>query len=636
MPPIKLQTFGGIQPLLDARLLPESGAQVAHNCVLERGTIVPYRAPLALQTVPAGTRSVYLYRDAWLTWTGDVRAVAGPLADDQFQRLYFTGDGVPKVRGLVNGVERTFPLGIPKPAAAPAVTVRTRTTEGWTRSWHYFFEEPDGTQKDAGDLTEGTDVTVVTAGTEYRVASPPARSTASDRAKFVLYADGYRVGGSSLLLGRVYPQVSNYRGNSDLYVDGAKVSARQTTRDGVVTFKLDYDTSESSRYTVDRSWVFTYVSAWGEEGPPSDPTDVTTVNPNQEVMLSGMGSTSPSGYNIAKKRIYRTVTGDAGTDFQFIAEIDVSAASFVDTVADQDAAEALPSDLWYAPPEDLTGLVALAGEFLAGYSGKTVWFSEVAQPHAWPSAYSLTVDHPIRGLAVSGSTLAVLTTREPFIIDATDPQNTSMAKVPNPQGCVSARSAVEFGGAVFYASADGLVQLSGLTAVVVTASYFQKEQWLALKPETMQAVVFDDRLYLFAEATTLVLWFASDGIQIVTVEDLATAAWRDADNDRLVYVAGTTLNEFSPESGAARTVRWRGREYAAQRPVDFGVARVVADTYPVTLRLFANGVEKVSRQMTHDRAVRLPQTRPEKFWTIEVEGPSAIREVLVGRSMTEL
>lgn len=636
MPPIKLQTFGGIQPLLDARLLPEYGAQVALNCNLEQGTIKPYRLPATVQAVPAGTRSVFLYRGAWLTWTGDVRAVLGPLAEDQFQRLYFTGDGVPKIRGLLGTTERTFPLGIPKPSAAPAVQVRTRTTEGWTRQWHYFYEEPDGTQKDAGDLTEGTDVEVVTAGTEYSLASIPARVTASKLAKFVLYADGYRVGGSSLLLGRVYPRISDYRGNSDLYVDGAKVSARQTTRDGVVTFKLDYDTSEASRYTVDRSWVFTYVSSWGEEGPPSDPTDVTPVNPNQEVVLTGLGSTSPSGYSIAKKRIYRTVTGDAGTDFQFIAEIDVTVGSFVDTVADQDAAEALPSDVWYAPPEDLGGLVAMAGEFLAGFSGKTVWFSEVAQPHAWPSGYSLTVDYPIRALAVSGSTLAVLTTREPFIIQAPDPQNTSMMKVPSPQGCVSARSAIEFGGAVFYASPDGLVQLSGLTAVVVTANHFTKDQWQALKPETMQAVVFDDRLYLFAEATTLILWFQSDGIQIVTVEDLATGAWRDDENDRLVYINGTSLLEFSPENGAPRTVRWRGRQYVSPRPIEFGVGRVTADTYPVTLRLFADGIEKLARTMTSDKAVRLPVLRASKFWTIEVEGPSVIREVLLGRSMSEL
>lgn len=95
---IALQTFGGQRPRIDARHLSPIEAQTARNCKLWEGTLLPwYRPTVAEVTVnPGPTSSIYRFSDGgyWLHWNRDVDAVRGPIAGTQ--RLYWTGDGVPK------------------------------------------------------------------------------------------------------------------------------------------------------------------------------------------------------------------------------------------------------------------------------------------------------------------------------------------------------------------------------------------------------------------------------------------------------------------------------------------------------------------------------------------------------------
>ena len=95
---IALQRMGGQRPRLHARKLEPWEAQVAVNCKLWQGTLAPWYPPLLAQTAvkPGPIRSIYRFSDAgyWLHWNTDVDVVRGPIAGSQ--RLYWTGDGVPK------------------------------------------------------------------------------------------------------------------------------------------------------------------------------------------------------------------------------------------------------------------------------------------------------------------------------------------------------------------------------------------------------------------------------------------------------------------------------------------------------------------------------------------------------------
>lgn len=96
---IKLTGFAGEAPRIAPRLLPETGAQIARSVRLEDGKLSPFRS-LAKITVltppPAGiVKTIYRFLGTWLHWTTVVHAAPGPVATD---RLYYTGDGVPKMR----------------------------------------------------------------------------------------------------------------------------------------------------------------------------------------------------------------------------------------------------------------------------------------------------------------------------------------------------------------------------------------------------------------------------------------------------------------------------------------------------------------------------------------------------------
>src|SRR3974390_593113 len=86
--------------------------------------------------------------------------------------------------------------------------------------------------------------------------------------------------------------------------------------------------------TETRSYVYTFVTAYGEEGPPSNPTTATGTTGTWA--LSAMSTSGWSGSrNITKQNIYRTVPGSTG--FFFVAQQNL-ASTYSDTSLDTDIA----------------------------------------------------------------------------------------------------------------------------------------------------------------------------------------------------------------------------------------------------------------------------------------------------------
>lgn len=115
MSTLKLIAFSGETPRLIPRLLPETGSQRAENVRLDNGGLTPFRKAKFTHTVTgldAGNiRTIYRHLDDWLAWPTDVNAAPGPVAQD---RLYYTGDGAPKMR--VSDV--VYDLAVPFPTVA--------------------------------------------------------------------------------------------------------------------------------------------------------------------------------------------------------------------------------------------------------------------------------------------------------------------------------------------------------------------------------------------------------------------------------------------------------------------------------------------------------------------------------------
>lgn len=101
---IDWRVFSGQRPRLSSRLLANDEAESAVNAKVWNGKLRAFqRSKDIFTTVKTGPiLSVFQYRfdgafTAWLHWATDVDVVTSPLAIDPNFRLYYTGDGKPKI-----------------------------------------------------------------------------------------------------------------------------------------------------------------------------------------------------------------------------------------------------------------------------------------------------------------------------------------------------------------------------------------------------------------------------------------------------------------------------------------------------------------------------------------------------------
>ncbi|MCE7797853.1 hypothetical protein LWE61_14975 [Sphingobium sufflavum] len=113
---IRIAAFTGEIPRLIPRLLPNSAAQAAENTKLENGAIMPVRRGRYAHHLDEPAQAIYLHGDEWLSWSVPVNVVPAPIAEN---RLYITGDGVPKVRAAGS----TYPLALQRPLTPPAAAL---------------------------------------------------------------------------------------------------------------------------------------------------------------------------------------------------------------------------------------------------------------------------------------------------------------------------------------------------------------------------------------------------------------------------------------------------------------------------------------------------------------------------------
>lgn len=201
-------------------------------------------------------------------------------------------------------------------------------------------------------------------------------------------------------------------------------------------------TGEDEADIVSRVYVYTLVSDLGEEGPPSPPSAVVDVKKGQSVTVSNLSAEAEDYRPVKLIRIYRTVTGTESAEFQFVAELEASETSFIDTVTDSDTGEVMPSRYWVPAPEGLSGLTSLPGNMFAGFKGNEIYVSEPGFPHAWPDGYSMSVPHKIMAMESTGNTLVVLTGANVHTITIDDPSLAVPSRLDGYLPCTSAAGVV--------------------------------------------------------------------------------------------------------------------------------------------------------------------------------------------------
>lgn len=628
-----LEKFGGMIPKLNPELLPEANGALADGCYLASGKIVPRESHKDIEAVAAGALSIYRRNGKWLSWLTDVDVVKSPVANDAFNRIYISGDGLPKVMGALDGEDKTFTLGVPAPVSAPVVSPQHKDEIRWLRTWQYQYEDPDGTVSQSGALVEGEyggqTINEVLSGQSYRMAALPAKiAGVSADAVFVAYFDAYTDSDIPTYLGRVYPDISLYRAQTDLYVEGALVSMAQVNGAGA-EFSLSFDTSRASDYTKERVYVYTWITAFGEESSPSDPSALVEVSPVQDAIISGLPTVAPEGYpNVVKKRLYRTVTLSGGTIYMMVADVDMAAAEYTDSLFESELLSILDTVDWLPPPDDLKGIGVTSNGVGFGFSGRTVYFSKPYYLHAWPAKYQFEAKSEIVAMLALENGVAVVTKDQPEVIQGDTPESMQRITLPVRQGCVSKRSAVLYRGGMAYATPDGIGMISGLSHTMITDPYFERADWQALGPYTMIGAEHNQELLMYSASASLIAGL-KDG-QIVSDEGTEpTAFFHDEDEDALYFVQGGRIKQWRGGAESV-TATWRSRTFVFSRPSAPISMQVHAAEYPVTVNFYAEGEKVLTLNMLNNKLRKLPVLRRTERWAFETVSAHTIRRITIG------
>ena len=394
-------------------------------------------------------------------------------------------------------------------------------------------------------------------------------------------------------------------------------------------------------------YVYTYVNSLGWESAPSPVSALVTRDNLGSTAISGFSAVPSGNYDIATIRIYRTQGSSTGTDFYFLREISIATANTVDD--NRTLGEILATNLWFPAPGVPTGgatsiteptlsnLTAMWNGMMSGISGNSVRICEPYTPYAWPATYEIIPpDSKPVGLGIFGQAMLVLTTGRPLIVQGSTPDGMDQQPLEIQQGCVAARSVVSMGSGVAWASEDGLCWYGQGGARVITNGIMLREDWQALVPSSIIGKMYEG-LYLgsyndgsgrkgfIIDPSGGGIYFLDTGYEAMHFDSL---------KDQLYVLTGANIGKW--DTGSSLTYRSRSKPFRQGSPINFAAAVVVANAYPVTFRLYADGALKHTQTVADRNIFRLPSGYRAFEFQIELEGTNPVQDAAIATSVEEL
>lgn len=391
------------------------------------------------------------------------------------------------------------------------------------------------------------------------------------------------------------------------------------------------------RQSRNMSYYYTWVNAYGEESAPSPPSEVGVAVSGQPVTISGMES-PPTDRPVSAKRLYRTFRGDsASAQFHLVAELAPSTTDYLDTVPDLASRQMCPSEGWSPPPSDLHSVVQHPGGFLVGCSGSDLCFSVPYRPHAWPEAWRVTLLSPLVALGVTDQSIVALTSTYPVLVTGNDPEAMAPHVRPAPQACVSARGVASLKSGVLYPSPDGLCFVSGGEVTVVTREILTRDQWQALNPASLFAVVHDGRYFGFysdaqGEPVGAFLFDPFDAEAMLRDIDVkATAAWSDPDSDGL-YLA-MKVDGYNRvmrfDSGELLRYAWKSKRFFVSIRENLSAARIEGDYPACPSRASVSTAQAENLRRVREAQAAYPgYVAAVEAWNAQKQGAEAVPDAL--------
>jgi hypothetical protein len=394
----------------------------------------------------------------------------------------------------------------------------------------------------------------------------------------------------------------------------------------------------TSTTTETRFYVYTYVSDKGEEGAPSPVSLQLTCKSDATVSITALTPAPAGNYGIDRIRVYRTQADSGGNaEFFFLREV-ISTATLT-TDDGRALGEVMPSTTWLTPPADLSGLTGLWYGMMAGITGNAVRVCEAYKPYAWPLAYEvMPADARPVALAVFGQALLVLTTGKPVLVTGGSPDALDSQPLEIAEACVSAASVVSFGHGVAWACPDGLAYYGAGGAKMITAGLMTRADWQAINPASIVGGVYEGAYLGFYTVGGVTKGFLIDPLQptgLYFTDIPGKAVFFDDLQDQLYVLDGVSIKKW--DAGAAMTATFTSKLFRTPRPTGFACAEVIADAYPVTFGLYADGVLKHTQTVASSTPFRLPSGFMAQTWQITLSTTGgAIQGAALAQSMKEM
>lgn len=662
---IAIRSFTGEFPRLPAHLLPENAASYADKCDFAHGELRPLKRVSLLETMVNTVLGLYTEDGLnFLTWNVDANAVRGPVLEDEFFRVYYTTPSGFRVTQRTQAVPTGGPpasswkVGVPKPTSAPTSSIGAAATlpDGVVLSWKFFYEA-NGTRYQEQTITP----TTVTLGREYTFTAPDidvldraedtddaplvdtivsetaeAFKATPDNAIPVVEITGTLPSGTQAF--KVYSTNSTFAENNDNgEINGLTVSL-SANPGGVTTVRFDY----GQGFQQTRAFVYTSVNLWNEESAPSEPL-LVTYDIMQVPTLTLPAVVTTDFVPVTRYRVYGSVSANTGdTDYQLVGEISTSGGSetFEVTTKPSSWGRLLETIGHEAPSQSLIGLVALPNGILCASKGNELHFCESYKPWAWNPENVIALQYGIKGKVVSGSSMVVTTTANPYIVSGSLPESMLERKLEAIQAGASKNGICDCGGFVVYVSNDGLVTVTGGQASLEMGQrFFTREDWRArynaAALEVMRLAFHDGCLIGYTPSSgSFVIRFDEAAGSMTQLSYLASpAGFMLPQTDSLYIAIGATINQFG--AGTALEADWRSKEFISATPVNYGAIQVVGSG-SIIITVIADDVTVKILSFTGNTVARLPAGFKARKWKVEVLTTGTVKEIYLAPTMAAL
>lgn len=539
----------GTIPLASPRVIGPNYAQIAQNCLINGGRLEPVRPSQGLQDAgQQGVQTLYQYRyretTAFMTWSTVVDVARSPTIDDSRGRIFFTGDGEPRMTTVADAVtgftgrlpHAWFVLGVVGAGSAPTVSVAGGSAPSEDRAYRWAW------YTQYGEEGEGSAATVASGPSDgtWNISSldaPPPNSGTVTGATSASGVATVQVDTTSGLFAGEYITVAGTTGL-------AGMNASHKVRSIIDATHLTFELTASGTATG---------GTWTRDAPHN---------------LTNL-----------KRRIYRTT----GTDktYRLVDTISSAATTYADTIPSTAMVIAMSPIAAEQPPKDLHSIASMPNGCLVGLSKNMLCFSEPFKPHSWPSEYRYNFAATGVALVVVGSSVIVLTYSFPYLATTTVPSVVSLKAMPTRAPCVSKRGVVDGGGFALYPSHDGLY-LAQVTGVEnKTKALFRQAEWKKISPESFVAAFHEGAYYarhknIALDDSTLVLDISRPD-SVVDVLERPDCFYPSETTGELYTAQDDRIMQWSGSASRIHTMLWRSKVFTfPAAPVNFAWAQVKA------------------------------------------------------------